>query len=835
MTVNVRLEWDTETEIASLNFPMVDYNAYKWKITAKTNSQSINVKDSTENVEFFLYIEKTKETIILTTMDPFPCKLFFSDPDSKYSTYCTFSNVQYIDLADLKIGRPVLFARAKIPITHHADGNISMITQMEMVFDGNTITWRDERNIIFPTIDRKSDASVTSTNVQFNGTVPVALSIKQKATNYFTHNVYMWMGASDYDTAPYKMQQTLPVNTKQTITYQYMVPNAWNNAMGKTSSKGTFRWKVVTMDNNVVVGQKAGSFTALIYPYEPTITNYTAQHVNVDKDISSWNVYVKNHSKVRLSCKVATSYGADIISVKFNGAGYSGDGSYNSSTQLYTFTTGILNTYGSKHITVTIKDSRGKTAKSEVIINILNYTQPTLSANIYRGNSSGASDPINGTYLWLDAKTTYNTVSNLNTLTRTWKITTTGATGTFVNGSQSIKNNASVEKTYTVTVSVADKFFTITQTTVVPSSLVTMDFRAGGKGVAIGKVSESDIFDVNFPSRLRLGTTIDGTLMINGDRPWSINNEGTGADAYLKLYSDYTGKYVSISNKSGKEIIIKPDDETITAHATKDLPLTGGDITGNLSVAGLFTNSGIGTVSSGGERALWIAHGSTVGRPVLSDSLTYNATDKTLTIDHSTANKRAAFLAKRSDAKINDKVVSLYFGIGTGGTNRGIYDEATSEWIIYRNSQNQTIINGLTVGSIPLLTLSKISDSGTLAARNGELVSGTLTSTATTSGTSKIIGSTFTFAKGTYIIDVAVTFASNANGYRRVYVLPNSTSTGNAAMIQYQTVNAVSGAATVVHFTRVFYTDGEAFKIAALQNSGSSINASAQYSAYKIS
>lgn len=52
-------------------------------------------------------------------------------------------------------------------------------------------------------------------------------------------------------------------------------------------------------------------------------------------------------------------------------------------------------------------------------------------------------------------------------------------------------------------------------------------------------------------------------------------------------------------------------------------------------------------------------------------------------IEHGTANKEASFRATRSDTD-----VSLYMGVGSGGTNHGLYSYKLAKWIVYADGSN---------------------------------------------------------------------------------------------------------------------------------------------------
>ena len=69
-----------------------------------------------------------------------------------------------------------------------------------------------------------------------------------------------------------------------------------------------------------------------------------------------------------------------------------------------------------------------------------------------------------------------------------------------------IAGSASIDSSYQVMFKLVDEFNTVQYIDTLSTAYTTMDFRKGGKGIAIGKVSEYDnLFDVAFPSKFRNG------------------------------------------------------------------------------------------------------------------------------------------------------------------------------------------------------------------------------------------------------------------------------------------------------------------------------------------
>lgn len=100
-------------------------------------------------------------------------------------------------------------------------------------------------------------------------------------------------------------------------------------------------------------------------------------------------------------------------------------------------------------------------------------------------------------------------------------------------------------------------------------------------------------------------------------------------------------------------------------------------------------------------------------------------------IEHGTASKDASFTAKRSDTG-----TSVFMGVGSGGTNHGVYSNTLSKWLVYADGSN-IYCNGTATNVTGTVTVAHGGTGGTTAAAARtnlgitctSLYSGTLTGT----------------------------------------------------------------------------------------------------------
>lgn len=146
----------------------------------------------------------------------------------------------------------------------------------------------------------------------------------------------------------------------------------------------------------------------------------------------------------------------------------------------------------------------------------LAYTPPRVtSVKSDRCNSAGTLTE-EGTYV----KVTFNWATDYNisaiyirhkaSSSSTWTTTTVSATGKIGSVTQVVGSNGiSTEYMYNIQIEVRDSVGSSTVNQDVPAMSYVIDFKAGGKGVAIGKpATEDGIFDVNLDIRGRDGMPI---------------------------------------------------------------------------------------------------------------------------------------------------------------------------------------------------------------------------------------------------------------------------------------------------------------------------------------
>ena len=203
---------------------------------------------------------------------------------------------------------------------------------------------------------------------------------------------------------------------------------------------------------------------------------------------------MQTKSKVKLTINgAAGSYGSTIKSYSITGGGYSGSAS--------TLTTGFLNNSGTITFKATVTDSRGRvSAEASVSITVTAYSPPYFNSSLSQRCLSNGTLDDDGTYIHALVSFGYSTCGGKNTLKTSVQYKQvsaeqwTDAGVTFASNTAFTygKGQISTETSYEVRYTLEDAFSTISVQEIVSTAAVVMDFKNGGKGVAIGKVSESD-------------------------------------------------------------------------------------------------------------------------------------------------------------------------------------------------------------------------------------------------------------------------------------------------------------------------------------------------------
>ena len=432
-------------------------------------------------------------------------------------------------------------------VTHNADGTLTLALSASFTTDlapsltGGSVS----TSWTLTTIPRTSDFTVTPSSVDAGGSVTIKVI---PASSSFTHTATIGF---------YGKTLTLdfPAGTTQKTA---TIPKDWLYQMtGATSGSATVI--VATKSGSTTIGSDAASLTIRApASVVPTIGDLAI--TRIDNGVpADWGVYVQGYSKAQVQITgAAGAYGSTIRSYTINSSGFSASGQ--------TATIGPITLSGAVDIWGTVIDSRVRSAVMTKTIQVVPYSKPwfTSTPTVIRSNAAGEED-ANGEYIAITAAWDC-AVKDKNTCAGTYRITpvsgsASALTGALTSGVQTVVQ-ASSDYSWTVAITLTDALASSPYTATVPTGSTLMDFRAGGKGIAIGKVAETDGFDVDMVTQFRRDVDMLGTLTlpITGilkGTPSGITNAVAGVDydkaeigTWTPVLQGYSGTAPTVSYSS---------------------------------------------------------------------------------------------------------------------------------------------------------------------------------------------------------------------------------------------------------------------------------------------
>lgn len=386
---------------------------------------------------------------------------------------------------------------SKSSISHSADGSKSIVVKLtgnryskfSMFRNGSYSGWGcdNSKTIALTTIPRASVPTCVTqtTNTQNVGDIGKAITIyTNRKSSAFTHTIKYTFGSASGTIA-----------TGVTTSTSWTIPMALCNQIPSATS-GTGTITCDTYNGSTKVGTKTCSFTCTVpSTVVPTLSGLTATLDNsANSVIAGWGLAVAGFTKVKLTANAAGSYGSTISSFTLTG-GYA---TSVTGTSL-NYTGAKITSSGAKTFTVCAVDSRGrKSATASVSVTYYAYSNPTISNFVVARSDTKATD------IKVSKTQSYSSVNSKNSITITLKYKRHSSTGWTTYGTLGTGGTISITdvvfdeaSSYDFQLVVKDAVGnSATASSFVSTLAVLMDFRAGGKGLGIGKIAESDNMEV---------------------------------------------------------------------------------------------------------------------------------------------------------------------------------------------------------------------------------------------------------------------------------------------------------------------------------------------------
>lgn len=303
--------------------------------------------------------------------------------------------------------------------------------------------------------------------VDFGGTqtvtfTPPATSLKY-ATRYIFGPLTVWAHGSAYiepgSTTPYTDSGTIPLN---------WAPYLWDAESTEINIE-----LVTYTSTNKEVGRVMRTVTASVPAYTPTYTKTISEGTT-----SGFSLYVQSLSTVQaVVTGFTSSYNGQglvyvsTVSLTVDGVTYTKTGQYNNASTV-TINSKKLKTYGTVPATLTITDTRGRTATETVNLTVIQYWTPAITEILPEVSGNTVNVTITGTIA---------PVNNLNDklITIIRKNTKTAVETTIVEDAVL----SDYEFTYTFTETIADVDVTSYEYIVTITDSVTSSTQSRSTGV----------------------------------------------------------------------------------------------------------------------------------------------------------------------------------------------------------------------------------------------------------------------------------------------------------------------------------------------------------------
>lgn len=340
-------------------------------------------------------------------------------------------------------GATVWVASGTTTVSHNTDGSksISVSASFNNADRGTYLptTGSCSGSLKLTTIPRATTPSIDKPSLDCGSAIKISGT---SASSNFSHKVYVTWNET-------KTQIGTIASGTTTPSFSYTIPTDWEkNIPDLTSGIATFTLE--TISGSTSVGSKSVNATIKVRSgVVPSIETVSISDTN--SICAGIGQYVQSQSKLKFSIATSGNQGSTITSVstKFNGQTYSGS----------TFTTQTIQNSGTLTYTITVTDSRGRTATKSGSINVVAYNPPSLTnVSAKRANSDYAVDESSGTYALLHFKVGFTSLSNKNVTSFYIQYRASGASSwTKIN---SWANNYTLEQDYK-----AGNLFTSTTTT----------------------------------------------------------------------------------------------------------------------------------------------------------------------------------------------------------------------------------------------------------------------------------------------------------------------------------------------------------------------------------
>jgi len=457
--------------MATSNAMSTTNDKIKYKITITQNSRNTAANTSSVTVSVRVYRTNTGYTTYGTG-----------------TVYCTINGTQYteaITSSDKITSSGIVLFSKTLNIAHNADGTKTLATSARITHDQFSSSSQSYSQTL-TAIPRATTPTVSASSVNMGASITINMP---RASSSFDHTLTYKFGSA-----------TGTIGADLGTSKAWTVPLSLASQIPSGTS-GTCTITCKTYNGTTLIGTKTVSFTAKVpSSVVPTIGSVAVADTN-SAYATQFGSLVQNKSKAKFTITASGAYGSTITAYKtvIESKTYTGASP----------TTAVLTKSGTASATITVTDSRGRTASTTKTFALLAYTAPKITA--FEAHRTDAEGVVNyeGSNASITAAFTIASASSKNTSAykieykaqsaSSWTLLTSGTGYTYnkaiITDAVFDPNNA-----YDVRLTVTDYFGSVTKTVELPTAFTLLDFNASGRGVAFGKVSEKEGVEFALPT-----------------------------------------------------------------------------------------------------------------------------------------------------------------------------------------------------------------------------------------------------------------------------------------------------------------------------------------------
>ena len=453
------------------------------------------------------------------------------------------------------IYKNTLIGSGSLTVNHNADGTKSVSVGISGAIYNYASNCTYSGTITLDTIPRASSFTVSKTSADMGTDVTFTIT---RASSAFTHKLTLTWGGV-----------TSNIGTGIATSKVWTIPLSLANDLPSSTSSGCYI-TCITYNGSTEIGRKTLSMTLKVpSSVKPSISSVTISEA-VSGLASKFGMYIQNQSKLQVVTAASGSYSSTIksYSTAILGKTYSGS----------TIISGVLTSSGSVSVVVTVTDTRGRTATSTQTVTVTAYSDPTITKFIaQRCNSDGTLND-DGECVKITFAFSVTSLSSKNTKSYTigYKLKESASYTTLTSGSSYSANTMytssaifSGDNAYDFRLTVADYFKSVAQISEISTAFTLMDFHSSGKGMAIGKVSNTEnLLEVALETQFN--EPVDFKESVDFEKPVVFNNSIEVNNPAVFLNNQYCFSSPGTAGSAGYVLIARLTHKAANA----DTPIT---------------------------------------------------------------------------------------------------------------------------------------------------------------------------------------------------------------------------------------------------------------------